>query len=100
VCRIAALRPEAVRATVLPRARAPLQFIPDPDFDAAAAPPARWSCVLPAGPDAQVRLELAEAPPSKPADWNGTVSTPSYSILHDGKRLAGMPSRIVFGAAP
>lgn len=98
-CRIAEIRPEAVRATVLPSGQpAPLQFIPDPDFDAAARAAGTVVLRLASGPNAQVRLELAEAPPSQPADWNGTVSTPSYAILHDGKRLSGMPSRIVFGA--
>jgi len=73
----------------------PLQFIPGP------VEQERFTGVLllrlPEGSSGVVRLAPSETNgPAETAEWDGAVSTKSYTLRHDPKKMGGMPSTIRF----
>lgn len=99
LARIGPIAPAGVIGRLAPGADAvPLQFVPDPDFDATSHATGTIVARLPgASPTARILLEFGAAP-TAPTGWDGTVETPSYGLTFDAAKQGGLPSRIEFPA--
>jgi hypothetical protein len=106
--KIDAVSPDGIRAFAgKGNEAAPFQFVPDVDFDARERIAGTVVLELPQGSDGRVRLRFTSAQPGKPAPpaataqeqaWDGTVTTPAFTVKHDPKKQGGLPSAITFTA--
>ena len=96
-CGIESVDPRAIRA-VDAESGQPIafQFIPGADDDARARLAGTAVLQFPAERAGPVRLRFGAAVEEEEAPWDGTVSTPAISVVHDGAKAGGFPSRITF----
>lgn len=93
--------PEGLTATTASGQPVPLQFVREYEFDDESNAAGVILLRLPPGSRDEQWLELhvqtaTEAPTTKP--WDGVIRREGYTITHDAKRMAGLPSRIEFPA--
>ncbi len=80
-----------------PQQPLPFQFVPGPDSDNPLAGTVLLR--LPAGYQGMVRLVPGEdVQRGEPTAWDGSVSTPFYTIEHKPEHMGRMPSTITFAA--
>ena len=76
----------------------PFQFVPDAAFDGKEQLTGTVVLQLPAANDGRLRLELGDPSPPPADDWDGTVTTPAFTVKHEAGKLGGLPSKITFPA--
>jgi len=98
-CKLGPVEPAAIRATTADGGvTVPIEFVPGDGFDPTRRVVGTLIARLPRGGDRLLRLKFDGAVPEfKPFD--GTVTTPSYVIKHDAKRLGGLPWSIGFAGS-
>ena len=98
-CKAGAVAPGGVRAFAGKDERPiPFQFVPDADYDPQERVAGTAVLRLPEGSDGRLRLAFESAEPGAAEAWDGTVTTPAFSVKHDAKKQGGLPSRITFPA--
>jgi hypothetical protein len=98
-CKIDAVAPAGIRAVAGKDEQAiPFQFVPDVDFDARERIAGTVILRLPEDSAGRVRLRVTSAPPDREQAWDGTVTTPAFSVEHNPKKQGGFPSTITFPA--
>ena len=94
-----AVVPQAVRGeNFQDGSTVPLQFVPDADFDAVDRIAGTVLLGLGSESDGRVRLRFGPDDRQSTGPFDGTVSTPSFTVTHDPKEQAGLPSRIEFSS--
>ncbi|MFI5379025.1 MAG: DUF6259 domain-containing protein [Tepidisphaerales bacterium] len=77
----------------------PLQFVPDADFHAVDRVAGTIVARLAKPGPTHLKLGFQPGKPAGPPggeQWQGSVTTPAYTIEHDPKRQGGLPWRITF----
>ncbi len=77
----------------------PLQFVPDPDFQAQTHAAGTILVQLPSPGSARLRLVFQSKEPAPAEAWNGKVTTSSYIVEHDPVKQGGLPWRVTFRAS-
>jgi hypothetical protein len=90
---ISSLTPSDLRAQLSDGRSIPVQFVPDDERALSG-----WLFLrLPSGGDWTVWLRVGQgAREEGRGERNGTVRTKHFTVVHDAKRMGGLPSRIVF----
>jgi hypothetical protein len=90
---ISSLTPSDLRAQLSDGRSIPVQFVPDDERALSG-----WLFLrLPSGGDWTVWLRVGQgARDEGRGERNGTVRTKHFTVVHDAKRMGGLPSRIVF----
>jgi len=97
--KVGAVAPDEIRAFAgKDQQPIPLQFVPDVHYHPQERVAGTVILRLPEGSDGRLRLAFETAEPGAAEAWDGTVTTPAFSVKHDAKKLGGLPSTITFPA--
>ena len=98
--KIEAVAPQGIRAFAGKGEQPiPFQFVPDVDYDPQERVAGTVVLQLPEGSDGRLRLAFESAEPKGPEAWDGTVTTPAFTVKHEATKLGGFPSQITFPAS-
>ncbi len=88
------LQPASLQAQLPDGRKLPTQFVPESENEPAKG----WLLLrLPSGGNWTVQLRMGQgARDMGQGEQNGTVRTKHFTIVHEAKRMGGLPSRIVF----
>ena len=99
-CKSGAIAPAKVRAVDTATGQpVPCQFVPGVDFDPQSHVAGTFVARLASKPRTQLKLTFDGSLSDEGEPFDGTITTASYRIRHDARRIGGFPCEITFSGS-